>query len=128
MTIPGYTRSLALLLVLVAAGALGDWPVHAQSRRPSDLRIPTAAAAQARARGSVRVIVGLDVAFKPEASLSLSASQSQRASIARAQNAVLGRVTRAKRSSIRRFNYIPFMALEVDEADLQALAASQDVT
>jgi subtilisin family serine protease len=128
MTIPGYLRSLALLTLLVTAGALGNWPVHAQSRRPSGPGIPSAAIAEARARGSVRVIVGLDVAFAPESSLGLSAVQSQRASIARAQNAVLARVMRAKLSAVRRFNYIPFMVLEVDEADLQALAASQEVT
>jgi subtilisin len=128
MTITGHTRALALLLVLVAAGALGDWPVHAQSRRPSGQRIPSAVTAQATAHGSVRVLVGLNVAFAPESSLGVSGVQSQRASITRAQNAVLGRVMRAKSTSIRRFNYIPFMALEVDEADLQALAASQDVT
>ena len=127
MTIP-YPRSLALVLVLVAAGSLANSPVHAQSRPPSGPRIPSAATAQARAHGSVRVLVGLNVAFAPESSLAASAVQSQRASIARAQNAVLGRVMRAKSSSIRRFNYIPFIALEVDEADLQALAASQEVT
>jgi len=128
MATSGRSRRAALLALLVIAGALGNWPVHAQSRRPSNLPIPAAATAQARHRGSVRVIVGLDVATAPESSLGGSAVQAQRASIARAQNAVLARIVRAKPSSVRRFNYIPFLALEVDEADLQALAGSQEVS
>lgn len=128
MATAGQPRWLALLVLLLTAGALGNWPAHAQSRRPSNLPIPAAAIAEARHRGSVRVIVGLDVATAPEASLGASAVQAQRASIARAQNAVLARMVRAKSSSVRRFNYIPFLALEVDEADLQALAGLQEVT
>jgi len=84
--------------------------------------------AQARSHGVARVIVGLDVGFTPEPSLGRSAVQSQRASIARAQSTVLARVRRAKAESVRRFNSIPFLAIEVDEADLQTLAASQEVT
>jgi subtilisin family serine protease len=121
-------RFLAVLLLLVAACALGDWPVHAQSRGPSGPRIPATALAQAKGRGATRVIVRLDVAFTPESFLGAPAVQSQRASIARTQSAVLGRVLRAKPSTVRRFSYIPFLALEVDESDLQVLAALPDVT
>jgi subtilisin len=128
MMTPRPARSLAVLLFFFTAGALGDWPVHAQSRRPSGPQVPTAAMAQARGRGVARVIVGLDVAFTPESFLGAPAVQLQRASIARVQSAVLSRVLRAKPSTVRRFSYIPFLALEVDESDLQVLAASPDVT
>jgi len=127
MVTAGCVRSVALVAV-VTATAFADWPLQAQSRRPSSRQVPAAVMAQARGRGAVRVIVGLDVAVTPESFLGASAVQSQRASIASAQSAVLGRVRRGKSSSVRRFNYIPFLALEVDETDLQALAASQEVT
>lgn len=128
MATAGQPRRFALLLLLVTAGALGNWPAHAQSQRPSNLPIPAAATAEARHRGSVRVIVGLDVAVAPESTLGVAGIQSQRASIARAQNAVLARMLRAQSSSVRRFRYIPYLALNVDEADLQTLASSQEVT
>src|SRR6266480_2471000 len=120
-------RSLVALLVLITAGAIGRWPVRAQSRGPSGPRIPSAVTAQARGRGAARVIVGLNVGFRSESLLGLSGVQSQRASIASAQSAVLRRVLRAKPASVRRFSSIPFLALEVDEADLQTLAASPEV-
>jgi subtilisin len=123
------SHSLAVLLLVVAASGLADfWPIHAQSRQPSGPRIPNAVMAQARGHGVARVIVGLDVGFTPEPSLGRFAVQSQRASIARAQSTVLGRLRRANAASVRRFNSIPFLAIEVDEADLQTLAASQEVT
>lgn len=128
MLISDRARAVVVVIALVTAGMMGDWPVRAQSRGRSGARIPSAASAQARARGTTRIIVGLDVAFTPESFLGTTAVQSQRGSIARAQDAVAGRVPRAKRSSIRRFSSIPFIALEVDEADLQALAASPEVT
>ena len=128
MFISRRARSAAVVIALVTAGLIAEWPLRAQSRGPSGVPIPSTASAQARARGTTRVIVGLDVAFTPESLLGATAVQSQRTSIARAQNAVAGRVTRANRSSIRRFSSIPFLALEVDEADLQVLAASAEVT
>jgi subtilisin family serine protease len=128
MVIAHRARFVVAVIALVAAGLIGDWPLRAQSRGRSGAQIPSAASAQARARGTARIIVGLEVAFTSEAFLGASAVQSQRASIARAQDAVAGLVPRAKGSSIRRFSSIPFLALEVDEADLQVLAASAEVT
>lgn len=128
MVTPNRTRSLAIILLLLTTATIRPWGVQAQSRRPSAPRIPAAVAAHAQAHGSARVIVGLDVAYTPEQFLGRSAAQSQRSSIARAQSAVLGRVLRAKPSSIRRFSSIPFLAIEVDETDLQTLAASPEVT
>ena len=125
----GRARFLAVILPLIATAAiLEDWPVLAQSRRPSSIRIPAAAIAQARTRGAARVIVGLKVPVTSESTLGVSAVQSQRASIARAQNDLVGRVPRARRSSIRRFASIPFVALEVNESDLQLLASSPEVS
>ena len=120
-------RSLAAVAVLISAAAIWDRPLSAQSRGPSGPRIPSAVAAQARGYGSARVIVGLNVAFTPESYLGVTAVQSQRASIAGAQGAVLRRMLRANPRSVRRFTSIPFLALEVDEVDLQVLASSPEV-
>ncbi len=128
MLITDRARSVVVVIALVAAGLIGDWPLRAQSRGRAGAPIPSDASAQARVRGTTRIIVGLDVAFTPESFLPATAVQSQRTLIARAQNAVAGRVPRAKRSSIRRFSSIPFLALEVDEADLRVLAAAAEVT
>jgi subtilisin family serine protease len=128
MVISQHARSVIVAIALVSAGMIGEEPLRAQSQERSGTRIPSAAAAQARARGTARIIVGLDVAFTPESFLGAAAVQSQRASIARAQNAVTGRMPRARRSAIRRFSSIPFLALEADESDLQTLAASAEVT
>jgi subtilisin family serine protease len=120
-------RSVAITILVIAAGAIGDSVVSAQTRVPSGPRIPAAAVATARTRGSVRVIVALNVAFTAESFLGVSGVQSQRASIARAQSAVLGQMLRTRLATVRRFSSIPYLALEVDEGDLQTLAASPDV-
>ena len=121
-------RSIVAAILVIAAGAIGDSLVWAQSRVPSGPQIPADVTARARGRGSVRVIVRLNVAVTPESSLGVSGIQSQRGSIARAQSSVLGRMLRTRAGSIRRFTSIPYLALEVDEGDLQTLAASADVS
>jgi subtilisin family serine protease len=120
------TRS-SIVLILLAAGVFARQTTLAQPRRPMTPRIPPAAIAQARSLGTTRVIVGLDVAFAPESLLGAADALAQRNSIATAQDAVMGRMVRIRPSSVRRFSYIPFLALEVDEAALQALAASPEV-
>jgi subtilisin family serine protease len=94
---------------------------EAQSRGRPAADIPDEAVARARTRGSVRVIVKLDVPFSPEPALASAQAASQRASIAAAQGSVVGRLARSHRA--RRFAYIPYLAMEVDEADLRALAS-----
>src|SRR5688500_4776448 len=94
---------------------------EAQSRARPAAVIPDEALVRARARGAVRVIVKLDVPFSPEPALASPQAASQRAAIAAAQGAVVGRLARSSRA--RRFAYIPYLAMEVDEADLRALAS-----
>jgi subtilisin family serine protease len=122
-------RSVALLIFIALTSTVlsGGTRLGAQTRNPSGPRIPAEALTQARAHGSTRVIVGLDVSFIPEPFLGSAGARSQRASIARAQAAVLRRLV-GVRGSARRFTYIPFLALEADEADLRTLAASPEVT
>ena len=85
---------------------------------------------KAQANGSVMVIVGLRVDFKPEGELPSSrAVQSQRQAIARAQKALLNRlsVCKYKVESIKRFDYIPSLAMAVDANTLMHLSKSSDV-
>jgi subtilisin len=120
-------RSLAVV-ALIAVGISGGPRLGAQTRGPAGPRIPAGALAQARALGKTRVIVHLDVPFTPEPLIGAAAALNQRAAIARGQTAVLGRMLRVNPSSVRRFAYIPFLALDVDEGDLQMLAAAPEVT
>ena len=89
--------------------------------------IPERALSAARARGTVRIIVGLDVPVALETTLGAADTRVQRAAITSAQASVISRVTRAHPSATRTFRYIPYLALEVDEADLQAIAARPEV-
>ena len=120
-------RSLALL-ALVAVAVASSRPVRAQNRTPGPPRIPAAALTEARVRGSTRVIVGLNVDFTPEPVLGPAGAQEQRAAIGRAQDSVLQRVLAISRANVRRFTYIPALALQVDEPALQMLATSPEVT
>jgi subtilisin family serine protease len=73
-------------------------------------------------QGSVRVIAGLAVAFTPEGELPGPASvAAQRAGIAVAQGRVLSGLAGRTHRLTRRFESIPFLALEVSPAALAAL-------
>jgi subtilisin family serine protease len=75
-----------------------------------------------------RVIVKLRIAFKPEGLLDgVSAVQSQRAAIDQAQNALMSRLSNQNITHIYTYEYIPYIALEVDAAGLQALTAAPEV-
>jgi len=66
--------------------------------------------------------------FVPEGSLkSQPAVDRQRAAIARHQDAVLSRVSQHHAAAAKKFHFIPFMGLEVDQAEFQALSASPEI-
>ena len=84
--------------------------------------------AKAQSQGRVRVIVGL----RPEGGSGASAASSFKDAAARAammsridraQQALLARMNSYSVSSVKRFKYIPYVAMEVDAAALEALAA-----
>ncbi len=78
--------------------------------------------ASVRTHGTVQVIVGLDVPFAPEGMLASQPQvQAQRTAIASQQQDLLGRLQAYNVRTIRRFTYIPYIALTVDEAALDAL-------
>lgn len=86
--------------------------------------------AKARSEGSVRVIVGLKVdRYQPEGKLpNTSAITAQRDAIASAQDALSQRLPASVASSMKRFNFIPFAAMSIDEATLEQLKTSPEIT
>ena len=114
-------------VALLAIFATGTEPQAQVAGRAPSTSIPVRVLSVARARGTVRIIVGLNVPVALEATLGATEALVQRASIASAQASVINRVTRARPSATRTFRYIPYLALEVDEADLLAIAALPEV-
>lgn len=84
---------------------------------------------QTEKNGTTRIIVGLRVAFTPEGRLTVAAAAQQRQEIARLQEAVLEKIPSLKQrpESIKRFAYSPYMALEVNAAELDALAGLAEI-
>ena len=88
--------------------------------------------ATARAEGRVRVIVGLRAdggsgASSASSFKDVAARASMMSRIDRAQQELLDRMGRLSVSSVRRFKYIPFLAMEVDVATLETLASDPEV-
>jgi len=110
---------LALLAVSVVLSFAIVTDSHGQNRSPDDLR------ARVRDDGHLRVIVGLDVAPEPGRDPAGSAADAAyRGRVASAQQMVLNAlpvVTGLNGDSVKRFMFIPFMALDVDPAGLEYL-------
>ena len=85
--------------------------------------------AKVRSEDRASVIVGLRTEGRSAVSAagSLREAQSRSPLIARAQQALLNRMSNADVSSIRQFKFIPYMAIEVDEGALESLAADPEV-
>ena len=92
-------------------------------------RALTALRAKAQGEGRVRVIVGLRTEGSATASVvdGLAATRKRSPLIARAQQSLTIRLSGQNVSVIRRFKFIPYMALEVDGAGLEALAIDAEV-
>ena len=109
------------------AGALklGGEPVL-EARRA---RAFSALRARVQEEGKVRVIVGLRTEGGPAAGAALRARgpKQRPAPIARAQQSLLVRMSGHRFSLIRRFKFMPHLALEVDQGALEALATDPEV-
>ncbi|MGH9839406.1 MAG: S8 family serine peptidase [Blastocatellia bacterium] len=98
-----------------------------QSRESIDRQLDQLMA-KARERGAVRIIIGLRTSFQPEGGLqSARAVQAQRAAITQAQDSFLRRLTGYEPASVKRFETIPFLALEISESGLERLRTDPDV-
>jgi subtilisin family serine protease/subtilisin-like proprotein convertase family protein len=81
--------------------------------------------AKAQTTGSVRIIVMLRVAFRPEGLLANTLDALvQRGAIAQAQQALLANSNGIDQASIKRFTYTPALAVSVNAAALARLNAS----
>ena len=77
---------------------------------------------EAQQQGSVKIIVKLGTAFRAEGELSSAQDVlSQRAAIAQGQDQLLAALAGHRISDIKRFKYVPYMAMTVDEAALAEL-------
>ncbi len=94
--------------------------------------VNTLAALHSRAAtdGKVRAIVGVRAPFAPEGGMNAASVVQQRNEIARMHSAVHAKnpSLKSKPGKSRAFSTIPFMAVEVDAAELEALAGQTEIT
>ena len=111
---------------------LGHHPAGALagSADPRTAEVLTTLRQHAASRGTARVIVGVRVPFAPEGHLDVASVAQQRSEIATAHEVVLNTVPslRQKPDHLKRFQTIPFMAMEVTPAELEELAKLPEVT
>lgn len=119
-----------LCCLMLALLLLGSQQTHAQSPTPSPLSAEQLdqLIEKAEEDGTVRVIVGLSVAFQPEGNLSRRAAQQQQVEIANAQDVLLQRFAGHELEAYTVYETIPYMALSVDAATLRDLMNSSLVT
>jgi hypothetical protein len=84
---------------------------------------------QAVGKGLARVLVEVRTSptAQPEGGLTTPGVVTQRAAIAAAQGDVLSRLPRSHFALIRRYESVPFLALQIDADALRALEAMGDV-
>jgi subtilisin family serine protease len=123
------TTVIALLAFIPPRLGLGAVTGSPEVGRPGVTLALSPAARTAVADGDrVRVIVSLHTPFSPEVSLpGAQAAQRQRAQIAQAQERVAGRLAAGHAQEHGRFESIPALVLEVDQAGLAALAVDAEV-
>jgi subtilisin family serine protease len=115
---------LCVAVVFLLLSSIG--PANAQSggKPPRDVSALLGKMGQS---GSVRVIVGLNMAYQADANLSPAAAQLQQAAIQNAQQGLLS-ILAGQFNVTARYTYVPFIALEVDRTALQALAANPNIS
>ncbi len=108
-------------------GSSVEQPVAA-SADPKVKQVLAKLRSDVRATGRLRIIAGVRAAFAPEALLPPAAAQAQRDDIAAAQQRIRSRLPRQSAGDVTRFEVIPFIALQVDADELEALAAMAEIT
>lgn len=83
--------------------------------------------AKAQTKGMVRIIVGLNVPFQPEADVSRSQAIQQRQRIARVQDELIQRMLSYNITFVKKLSIIPYVVLEVDALALQKLVSDPEV-
>ena len=82
----------------------------------------------AQQKGTVRVIIGLRVDFKAEGELSEFQRLKQRDDIKQAQAGFLNRLQSYYVAEVKQFDYIPFLAAEVDVTALQKIQTDPQIS
>ncbi|MDQ4122644.1 MAG: S8 family serine peptidase [Acidobacteriota bacterium] len=83
---------------------------------------------EAKDKGKVRVIVGLNVDFVPEGNLAESdLVEQQRAQISVAQENLIGRIKQFGVENVKKFEFIPYMAFETDANAVAFMKYSPEV-
>jgi hypothetical protein len=125
----------ALLLVLLAAQeASGQPDARTSLEQGSGTSMPTETAdssellRKAKQEGTVRVIVGLRADFAPEGRLSNARAADQREAIAGAQAGLRADLEATEYQTLREFETVPYVALEVSPEALEAVQRSPRVT
>ena len=135
-----FTISIFLIIMFTALQAsAGDLPARVLESRPSgapSLSIPAFAKINAalQKKGATRIIVRLAAppsmasGFALEGILKSAESVTrQRVRIAQIQSRVASILSKTHGAAAKRFEFIPFMAMEVGPAEFSALAASSDI-
>ncbi len=124
-----FFRFSGVVLVLLFGGMLVPHtavPAHASPLWQTDGF--TQLVAQAEAAGTVRILVQLDLPFRPEGELDgTMAVRSQQLGIDGLQESVLDGLAETNTAVIAAYKYIPYLALEVDAAALETLATLPQV-
>ncbi|SNB44915.1 S8 family serine peptidase [Geobacter sp. DSM 9736] len=127
------------LLLMSSAVATAELNASAHSLRPAGaphLSIPHLEKIDRslKEKGSAKIIVRLappvelNGTFQLDAELKEKAAAGrQRTAIAAAQHRVLARLSRKNAASAKKFDFIPYMALDVDPADFETLAGSAEI-
>lgn len=81
----------------------------------------------ARNQGSLQIIVGLCVEFVPEGKLNPKQVRAQRQAIAKAQNNLLRRLFAYRVTLVKKYEFIPFIAMRVNADALRFLNTSAQI-
>jgi hypothetical protein len=122
-------RGLPLVALIIVVGALllalgASSPTEAQQQTADSSQLLQ----QAEQEGSVRVIVHLSTDFVPEGRLSRPEVANQRAQIASAQAGLQSDLQGSGYQTLREYDTIPFIALDLSPQALQAAQRSPHVT
>jgi hypothetical protein len=119
-----FPQIIALCILASVTAVSGPLPARAAQSSP---KIPAEVIDQAAARGSVLVLVGLNVPWQMESTLNHEQVQTQRDAIASIQTHVLSELVGKSYKITRRYDRIPGIALEVGPDALAELALSTNV-
>ena len=123
------TRSIHTLAAdLVELGNATQSPLEA-STNEDIVRALKLLRMQVEESRTTRVIVGLRVVFAPDGELAAAAVALQRKEIADMQSVVLEKIPTLKQrpEAVKTFDTIPFMALEINAAELETLVSLAEI-